>query len=265
MDAAAGLSLDAPAAEAGRNEDRRERRPRRGERREEGRTDAAPATDERSDAMVEGASAAAVESDATDGDGRRRRRRGGRGRNRDGAVDAGVEGQTDANDGTAAPHSAPDATTVAVAEVQTDAAPAPAVTDLAPTPTPTAAESAEVVNRAADDRSPAEAPPAETPAAAVPAAVVEVPAPAPAEAAPYSLPLNHLEALAREAGLEWVQSDAQKVQAAQEAIANTPAPVRVPRTPKAVVVVDEGPLVLVETRKDLASVRLPFETEGAQG
>ncbi|MBL8289923.1 MAG: hypothetical protein JNL85_18200, partial [Rubrivivax sp.] len=40
-----------------------------------------------------------------------------------------------------------------------------------------------------------------------------------------------------------------------------PAPVRVPREPKPPVVVEEGPLVLVETRKDLSQIRLPFEQQ----
>jgi ribonuclease E len=40
-----------------------------------------------------------------------------------------------------------------------------------------------------------------------------------------------------------------------------PAPIRVPREIRKVVLPDEGPLVLVETRKDLAQVRLPFENQ----
>jgi ribonuclease E len=35
--------------------------------------------------------------------------------------------------------------------------------------------------------------------------------------------------------------------------------VHVPREPKPVVLLDEGPLVLVETRKDLREMVLPFE------
>jgi ribonuclease E len=35
--------------------------------------------------------------------------------------------------------------------------------------------------------------------------------------------------------------------------------VHVPRLPKPRVVLDEGPLVLVETRKDLSQVRMPFD------
>ena len=65
--------------------------------------------------------------------------------------------------------------------------------------------------------------------------------------------------LAQDAGLEWVQSDASKVRAVQDAIANEPPPVRVPRTIKPVVLVDDGPLILVETRRDLSELKLPFE------
>ena len=55
-------------------------------------------------------------------------------------------------------------------------------------------------------------------------------------------------------------ADAQRVQAAAQALAATPQPVRVPREPKATLSVEEGPLVLVETRKDLSQMKLPFET-----
>jgi len=88
-------------------------------------------------------------------------------------------------------------------------------------------------------------------------------APAPVKVAPFVLPLGDLQALAAQAGLEWVGSDADKVAAAQAAIAAEPKPIHVPREPKPPVVVDEGPLVLVETRKDLSQIKLPFET--AQG
>ena len=47
---------------------------------------------------------------------------------------------------------------------------------------------------------------------------------------------------------------------AQEAMAREPKPAHVPRETKPVVAVDEGPLVLVETRKDLSQFKLPFET-----
>jgi ribonuclease E len=65
------------------------------------------------------------------------------------------------------------------------------------------------------------------------------------------------------AGLEWVNSDGEKIAAVQAAMAAEPKPVRVPRQPKPVLVVDEGPLVLVETRKDLSQLKLPFESSVA--
>lgn len=50
-----------------------------------------------------------------------------------------------------------------------------------------------------------------------------------------------------------------KSAAVQAAIAAEPKPVRVPRERPAPVVHDEGPLILVETRKDLSLMQLPFE------
>ncbi|MDR7334770.1 Rne/Rng family ribonuclease [Roseateles asaccharophilus] len=84
------------------------------------------------------------------------------------------------------------------------------------------------------------------------------PAPAPAVEA-FKLPMGELQAIAEGAGLQWVNSDADKIAAAQAAIAAEPAPAPLGREPAPVVVVDEGPLVLVETRKDLSQVKLPFE------
>ena len=75
---------------------------------------------------------------------------------------------------------------------------------------------------------------------------------------PFTLPVGELQALADTAGLQWVLSDAEKIAAAQAAMAAEPKPVHVPRERPPVVVIDEGPLVLVETRKDLAEMKLPF-------
>jgi len=75
----------------------------------------------------------------------------------------------------------------------------------------------------------------------------------------YTLAMEELHRIARASGLEWVNSDAAKVAMAQAAIAAQPQPVRVPREPRPVVQVDDGPLVLVETRRDLRDVVLPFE------
>jgi ribonuclease E len=79
----------------------------------------------------------------------------------------------------------------------------------------------------------------------------------------FELPLQDLNTLASAAGLEWVHSDAARVAQAQEAIANTPKPAHVPRERPVVVAVDEGPLVLVETRKDLSQLKLPFDAGAA--
>ena len=43
-------------------------------------------------------------------------------------------------------------------------------------------------------------------------------------------------------------------------MASEPPPMHVPRERPPAPVVDEGPLVLVETRKDLSQIKLPFET-----
>jgi len=75
------------------------------------------------------------------------------------------------------------------------------------------------------------------------------------------LPIDSLNAVADSAGLQWVNSDAEKIRVAQEAMAAMPAPIRVPREIRKVELPDEGPLVLVETRKDLSQVRLPFENQ----
>lgn len=76
---------------------------------------------------------------------------------------------------------------------------------------------------------------------------------------PFVLPIGELQGLAEASGLQWVNSDPDRIRAAQEAIAAEPAPAHVPRERKPVVLADEGPLVLVETRKDLSQMKLPFE------
>jgi ribonuclease E len=80
-----------------------------------------------------------------------------------------------------------------------------------------------------------------------------------ARAEPYRLPTDALQAIAQTAGLEWVNSDAEKIRAVQAAMAAEPQPIHVPREPRRQVLVDDGPLVLVETRKDLSQIKLPFE------
>jgi ribonuclease E len=67
----------------------------------------------------------------------------------------------------------------------------------------------------------------------------------------FSLPVADMQAVAQSSGLEWVNSNPERVAAVQAAIAAEPKPVHIPRERPPVVVLDEGPLILVETRKDL--------------
>ena len=97
-------------------------------------------------------------------------------------------------------------------------------------------------------------PPAPAPVAA---------APRPVRVEPYALPTDALQTLAADVGLEWVNSDAEKIRAVQAAMAAEPAPIRVPREPRRHMLADDGPLVLVETRKDLSQLKLPFEQGAA--
>jgi len=122
-------------------------------------------------------------------------------------------------------------------------------------PAPAAAEPAVVQAATVRPEHPPVAAPSRTEAVGPVAPPV---AAAPLEA--FVLPIEELQAVAQQNGLQWVNSDADKIRAVQEAIAREPKPVHVPREIKPVVSVDEGPLVLVETRKDLSQVKLPFET-----
>jgi ribonuclease E len=74
----------------------------------------------------------------------------------------------------------------------------------------------------------------------------------------YKLPIDSLQQVAQDSGLVWVNSDADKIASVQAAIAAEPQPVRVPRERPPAVVLNEGPLVLVETRKDLKDLNVPF-------
>ncbi|MCW5260734.1 Rne/Rng family ribonuclease [Verminephrobacter eiseniae] len=77
----------------------------------------------------------------------------------------------------------------------------------------------------------------------------------------FTLPIDELQQVAATSGLQWVNSDASKIAAVQAAIAAEPAPIRVPRERMPVPEPDDGPLVLVETRRDLSALTLPFEAQ----
>ena len=106
------------------------------------------------------------------------------------------------------------------------------------------------------------------------AEVVHAPAPVPSPAAvteaapvapgmpklqPFALPLAELAQVAQNSGLSWVNSDAAKIAAVQASIAAEPAAVRVPRERPAPAKTDAAPLVMVETKRDLRDMTLPFE------
>ncbi|MBN9331296.1 Rne/Rng family ribonuclease [Comamonas sp.] len=98
----------------------------------------------------------------------------------------------------------------------------------------------------------------DTTAMAAPVAATPV---APTAAEPFALPVQTLADMAQASGLVWVQSDTDKVAAVQSAIAAEPHPVHVPRERPAPAEPDAGPLVLVETRRDLRQVQLPFDRQ----
>jgi len=75
----------------------------------------------------------------------------------------------------------------------------------------------------------------------------------------YALPTEDLVSVAQSSGLQWVNSDPAKIEAVQAAIAAEPTPIHVPRERPAPVEIDTGPLILVETKRDLRNMTLPFE------
>lgn len=125
--------------------------------------------------------------------------------------------------------------------------------------TPAQTEAAAALEGAVVER-PREIPRAAAPAAAAPQAPVAAPAARQLpRIQPFMLPLSELSQVAQSSGLQWVNSDATKVATVQAAIAAEPKPLHVPRARPAPVVIDEGPLILVETRRDLRNLPLPQE------
>lgn len=206
---------------------------------------------------------------------RRRRRRGGRGRGRDeGSGDAVNAASEETQDETSALDSAPIAAESVLSEAPPAAAvkvaEAPAAENAVPSaraPVSAPAMAAPVMAALATATPAAaleEAPPMAAPSRPAPPVAVSAPAAAPAPApAPYRLPTDSLAAIASGAGMEWVNSDSAKIRAVQDAMANEPKPIQVARQPKPRVAIDDGPLMLVETRKDLSQVKLPFDTPPA--
>lgn len=103
-----------------------------------------------------------------------------------------------------------------------------------------------------------------SPVSGAPETAVEAAAPLAAPvAASFVLPMDELQRIAEVSGLQWINSDRDKMRATQQAMAAEPAAAHVPRERKPVLLADDGPLVLVETRKNLSQLKLPFETAAA--
>jgi ribonuclease E len=74
----------------------------------------------------------------------------------------------------------------------------------------------------------------------------------------YALPVESLQAVAQTSGLQWVNSDPERIAAVQAAIAAEAPAAHAPRERPVPAAVDTGPLVLVETKRDLRSLELPL-------
>ena len=216
--------------------------------------DQAPLADAEANPAVEG-SEVGGERDG------RRRSRGGRNRRDRG------EGRPDAPaDGSADAAAASPETAEAQAVAEATAAPVAVAYNESPAPTPApevrpAPAAGPIAFKSLLVPTTATSGSVEPVAEATPAPVpMKAATPAPTATA-FVLETDALQAVAETAGLQWVNSDSDKIRAAQEAMAKEAKPMHVARAPKPVVSVDEGPLVLVETRKDLSQVKLPFETD----
>jgi ribonuclease E len=75
----------------------------------------------------------------------------------------------------------------------------------------------------------------------------------------FELPLAELAEVAQNSGLNWVNSNPDKIAAVQATIAAEPKSIRVARERPTVVPLAASPLVLVETKRDLRNMTLPFE------
>ncbi len=75
----------------------------------------------------------------------------------------------------------------------------------------------------------------------------------------YALPVADMTQVAESSGLQWIGSDAAKIAAVQAQIAAEPKPVHVPRERPPVVEIKNEPLVMVETKRDLGEMKLPFQ------
>ena len=174
------------------------------------------------------------------GEGREKRSRDRYGRDRGGRGDRAPRGDRSASDETLQDGEAAPVQMEFNAGVMSTADQSPAATVAAAAPAAPVASAAPVA-----------APVAAAQAVAPVAVAATVPAARMPAVETYVLPQDDLQQVAVSSGLQWVNTDPQRVAAVQALIAAEPAPVHTPRERTATVVVEEGPLVLVETRRDL--------------
>ena len=137
------------------------------------------------------------------------------------------------------------------------AAPAPVTAQADAIPHTAAQADAAPQAAAQSEATPQAAAPVISAAPATPAPAVQA-APAMPAVSAFVLPIKNLVSVAQSSGLQWVNSDPQKIAAVQAAIAAEPVPVHLPRERSAPVVLDDAPLVLVETKRDLGQMQLPI-------
>ena len=296
------LAPELPAGADGTDaagEEQRRRRRRRGGRgnRDEAGGDAVADAGGSADDTAPGAETAAnptgadaLSTDAPTGaagqaperDGNRRRGRGRDRARRDEQGDAPADGDGLAATAPTAPTAMlADTAAVLLADAPAALADAPAALADAPVALPTDAETAMPVTAPVTPQASGAAPVAQaevapapvigtqpatqrfTQPATQPAQPAAAPVAAPAAVQAFVLPLDELQRIAEGSGLQWVNSDSDKMRATRQAMAAEPAAAHVPRERKPVLLADDGPLVLVETRKNLSQLKLPFEAAGA--
>ena len=249
---------------APRGEGRRERgegRRERGERRSPNTENLAPAqaelndnNDSQANAQTEARAQDAERQDDSNGTPERRERRS---RDRYGRDRRERNANTDNNTDTAAGENPQAEVSASTGQTQEDAPVTRSYFDRAAssaTPSSSAANSGSETGQASTSATTsAQAAPAPEPKSAAKAPTAGLP-----KVQAFELPIASLIQVAEGSGLQWVNSDPEKIAQVQAAIAAEPKPVHVPRERPPAVVLDEGPLVLVETRKDLSDMKLPF-------
>ena len=255
---------EARTERAPRGEGRRERgegRRERGERRSPNTENLAPAqaelndnNDSQANAQTEARAQDAERQDDSNGTPERRERRS---RDRYGRDRRERNANTDNNTDTAAGENPQAEVSASTGQTQEDAPVTRSYFDRAAssaTPSSSAANSDSETGQASTSaNTSAQAAPAPEPKSAAKAPTAGLP-----KVQAFELPIASLIQVAEGSGLQWVNSDPEKIAQVQAAIAAEPKPVHVPRERPPAVILDEGPLVLVETRKDLSDMKLPF-------